>query len=63
MSIPNDPLAEAAMENIGNADSAKPTQTSFNTLFDTKSMTNFYTIGSSSPLAYHYSKKRENSII
>ncbi len=52
ISIPDDPLAEIAMQDIVNADSARATQTSSNTLFDTESMANFYAMGSSSPLAW-----------
>lgn len=64
MSIPNDFLAKAVIyENIVNTDSAKPAQTSFNILFDIKSMANFYAIGSSFSLACYYSKKYENLTI
>ncbi len=63
MSIFNDPLAEIAIQDIVNADSVKATQISFNTLFDTESMVNFYVIGSSSPLACHHSEEHKNSNI
>ena len=63
MSISNDPLAEIAMQNIVNANSAKATQTPFNTSFDTESMTNFYAMGFSFPLAYYYSEEHEDSTI
>ncbi len=63
MSIPNDPLAEIAIQNIVNADSARTTQTPFNTSFDTESITNLYAMGSSSPLACDHSEERENSTI
>ncbi len=56
MSIPNDLLAEIAMHDIVNADSARATQTSFNTSFNSESMVNFYAIGSSSYLAYYFSE-------
>ncbi len=63
ISIPNDPLVEIAMQDIVNADSARATQNPFNTLFNTESMANFYTMSSSSPLACHHSEEREDSNI
>ncbi len=63
ISIPDDPLAEIAMQDIVNADSARATQTLFNTLFDTESMANSYAIGSSSPLVCHHSEERKDSNI
>lgn len=36
MFIPNDPLAEIAIQNIVNANSARAAQTSFKTLFNSK---------------------------
>ncbi len=41
ISIPNNPLAEIAMQDIINANSARATQTPFNTLFDMENMVNF----------------------
>ncbi len=63
MSIPNHPLAEIAMQDIINADSARATQTPFNTLVDTESMANFYVVGSCFLLACHYSEECEDSNI
>lgn len=63
MSIPNDPLAEVAIQDIINVDSIRAVQTSFHTLFNTESMANFYTIGPSSSLACHPFKEYKNSTI
>ncbi len=63
MSIPDDPLAEIAMQDIVNADSARATQTSFNTSFNIESMANFYAIGSSSFLTCYHSEEREDLTI
>ncbi len=63
MSIPNNPLAEIAMQDIVNADSARVTQSLFNTLFVMENMANFYVMNSSSPLACHYFKERKDSNI
>ncbi len=63
MSIPNDLLAKIERQDIVNADSARATQTPFNTLFDTESMANFYAIGSNSLLARHYFAERKDSNI
>ncbi len=63
MFIPDDPLAEIVIQDIVNADSARATQTFFNTLFNMESMANFYIMGSSSPLACHNSEEREDSNI
>lgn len=63
MSIPDNPWAEIAIEDIVNADSTKATQTLFNTLFDTESIANFYAIGSSSLLAYYYSEEYKDLTI
>ncbi len=60
MSIPDDPLTEITMQDIINADNARATQTPFNSLFDMKSMANFYAMSSSSPLTCHHSEKRED---
>ncbi len=57
MSIPNNPLAEIAMQDIVNADSARAIQTPFNTSFDIESIANFYVMGSSSSLAFYYSEE------
>ena len=51
------------MQDIVNIDSARATQTLFNTLFDIKSMANFYAMSSSFSLAYYYSEKRKNLTI
>ena len=56
MSIPNNLLAKITIQDIINADSARATQTLFNTLFDTESIINFYVMGSSSSLACYYSE-------
>lgn len=63
MSIPNNLLAEVAMQDIINANSTRIAQTSFNNLFNIESMTNFYIMGSSSLLACHYSEKYKNMTI
>ncbi len=64
ISIPNDLLAEIAMQDIVNADSAtRATQTPFNTSFDIESMVNFYVMGSSFPLACYHSEKCEDLTI
>ncbi len=64
MSIPDDPLAEIAMQDIAvNANSTRATQTPFSISFDTESMTNFYAMGSSSPLTCYYPEEHEDSTI
>lgn len=51
MSIPNNLLAKFAMQDIISINSTKATKLYFNTLFDIKSIVNFYTISFSSFLA------------
>lgn len=63
MFIPNNPLAELAMQDIISANSVKAPKPFFNTSFDIESMANFYTMSSSFSLACHYSKEHENSSI
>ena len=63
MSIPNDPLAMVAKQDIVNLNNIRAVQTSFNTSFGTKNMANFYAIDSSFSLACHYSEKNKNLII
>lgn len=63
MSISNDPLAKVIILDIVNVDSVRAMQTSFNTFFNTESITNFYTMSSSCFLAYHHSKKCKNLTI
>ncbi len=63
MSIPNDPFAEIAMQDIVNSNSARATKTPFSTLFYTQSMVNFYAMGSSCPLTCYHSEEREDSTI
>ena len=63
MFILNDSLAEIAMQDIGNADSVRATQTPFITLFDTKTMANFYAIICSFSLACYYFEKHKDSNI
>lgn len=63
MSISNNFLAKAAIQDIINADSNKAIKTSFNILVDIKNITNFYTIDFSFFLNYHHSKKCKNSNI
>lgn len=58
--ILNNLLAKAIIQDIINANSAKVLQNSFITSFYTKIIANFFAIGSSSFLAYHYSKKCKN---
>ena len=51
------------MYDIVNADSAKVTQTSFNTLFEIENMANFYAIGFSSLLTcYHFEEYKDLTI-
>lgn len=60
MSIPNNLLAEIAMQDIIYINSIEATQISFNILFNMESIANFYIISSSSTLACHYFKKYKN---
>ena len=48
------------MQDIIKVDSSNVAQTSFNTSFDTKSIVNFYAIGSSSSLTHYHSKEHKN---
>lgn len=57
MSISDDLLVEIAIQDIGNANSARTTQTLFNILFDMESMGNFYVIDSSSLSTCYHSKE------
>lgn len=63
MFIPNNPFAEAVIQDIINANSTRIAQTFFHTLFNTGSMTNFYAMSSSFPLAHHHFEKCKNSTI
>lgn len=63
MSIPNNLLVKLAMQDITSTNSVKTAEPIFNTLFDTKNITNFYAIGLSSLLAHQHFKKHKNASI
>lgn len=60
MYIYDDSWAELTMQDIINTNSARAAEISLNTTFDIKSITNFYSMGSSSSLTCHYFKEHKN---
>lgn len=63
MPILNHLLAKIVLQDIVNANGGKAMQTSFNTLFHTYNILNFYARSSHFSLAYHHSKEYKNLII
>lgn len=63
MSIHNNLLAKLAIQDITSANSARAAKLFLNTLFDTKSIINFYAISSSFPFTCYHSKECKNSNI
>lgn len=63
MSILNDLLVKVVMQDIINANSIRAMQNSFNTLFNIKSIANFYAMGFNLPLVCYYFERFKNSTI
>lgn len=63
ISISSNLLAKIAIQDIVNIDSARVTETPFNTSFNIENIVNFYIIGSSFHLTYHHFEERKDLTI